>query len=1029
LSMKQPHLFIKVLLSLLFLLPALSACCGEDKPVAAKGLQAKTLTWIKNLPVEFLENKGQIRDIKNNPAPYVLFKGEAPGVDLYVTETGLSYVFLNYEEDEEKEEKHGEKNGSSENRGENEKIRFERVDMLLSGASIKKENIVKEDTGAAYYNYLAGSVAQSFFHVKKYRKVTIREVYPGIDWVLYSSEKTGFKYDFIVHPGADVKQIRWTCVSRKKLKLDEQGNLVLKTRSGHLKEYSPYSYFLDNQQKQVESRFVLLSSSRKKGLYYTEVGFAFPSQVAVNGSQTLIIDPQILWATFFGGVGMEGTFALDCDKNGDIYACGYGGGIGLGFPLLSTGTYFNNSGYSDYIIKFSNNGVLLWSTFFASGSTVKDLSTDANNNLYITGNYYGANFPALSAGGYYQNTINGPTDAYITKFDSFGNIVWSTLYGGSSYEGGVSVATDQSGDVYITGYTHSTDFPLQNAGTYFEPLLNGPPGGFVGLPITSFIVKFDGGGNRLWATYVSGVTRQTVTTDLAGNVYLTGSTFFLTPASNTFVTVMNPGNGAYFQGATASEFDAVILKFDNAGNQLWGTYYGGTASDQCYGAVCDQAGNLFTMGTTASSNLPLQNAGTFFQPTLASALEDIYLTKFDPFGGLQWATYLGGSRVESVGISIDNFDNLSIDTCGNLFVGFNTESRNLVMQPPCDGGYFKNVLDTSVNPNNFSVYLARFSNSGSLLWSSYLGGDSWSFRTSLASDRFGNTFVTGEWGGNVVNPFSYPIVSPSAASYTSIGGGGDDLYFVKIKNTPPVPVSFSYSTYCTNNQPQMPTTGPGFSNGGLFSSTPGLSLNPQNGQVVPAASIPGIYTVNYVNQGCSCAGTPAPILGSATVSILQGPLLNVSGRISVCVGETVIYTASGANSYSWNTGATTPTVVFSPAFQGLALYSVSGSMGNLCTDIKTFTVYVSKCLSFEETVMSAAGLSVYPNPNIGEFVISSVSDVEAVLVNELGEEIRKIWLSGSNDRTVRLQGLAKGVYFLKGKNGPEGSGFKIVVTE
>jgi len=405
----------------------------EDKPKETS--LEKSSDWLKNQTVEFLENKGQLMNTDNKPATNVLFKAEAPGLDLYITTTGLSYVFLKYEEEKHK----GKRKREEKKRGREEderKVTYERLDLNLVGATILSENILKEDTGMAYFNFLLAK-DKVFNHVKKYRKITIKNVYSGIDWVLYNSSSNGFKYDFIVHPGADPKDIQLVYKSKRGLSIDANGNLLIETSFGTIEEKAPYSYIKESE-KNIESKFKLISSQKKSGMYETCLGFDFNGKD--YSSSTLIIDPQLVWSTFYGGTSYEGTLCIDTDPSGNVFLCGYLGSTN--FPLLSMGTYFQSTAgsYSGFLVKFNNSGTLLWSTFFGPASETY-LATDNLGNVYVCGSTFSTAFPTVNNNTYFQSSMSGGSDAFISKFDNLGNYVWGTYYGGSSSEEAASGAS------------------------------------------------------------------------------------------------------------------------------------------------------------------------------------------------------------------------------------------------------------------------------------------------------------------------------------------------------------------------------------------------------------------------------------------------------------------------------------------------------------------------------------------------------------------------------------------------------------
>jgi hypothetical protein len=986
--------------SLYSLIPRQQKPFYGDKSKKAKTTK-QTGNWLKNQPVEFLENKGQIMNSDNKPAKNVFFKAEAPGIDLYITQSGLSYVFTHLIEKEKSEKEIRREKSSGVTEEEKININYERIDLNLVGAQIKKENIIKEDTGIAYYNYLLGPGSQSIYHVKKYKKITIKNIYEGIDWVLYNSTSSGFKYDFIVHPGADAKQIELIYQSKKQLTIDAKGNLHLESATGEIQEKTPYSYIKETELA-VESKFKLISNKKKSGVYENHFGFEISN---FNASQTLVIDPILVWSTFYGGTNFEGTYCTDTDPSGNVFLCGYS--MSTNFPLQTMGTFFQSTATSSgFIVKFNNTGTLLWSTFYGAAQTTY-LATDNAGNLFLCGSASSTLFPSVNANTYFQTTSGGSGDAFIAKFDNLGNCTWATLYGGSSGENASSIATDQSGNVFLVGTTSSTNFPIQNAATYFEPTITGGGSGF--------IVKFDNLGNRLWGTYLKALQSPIICSDQIGNVYLTGGT-------NAVIPLFNPGGTSYYQGPLSSSQDGFVLKFDNNGNQLWGSYYGGSGNDGGTSLATDKFGNVFITGLTTSTNFPVQNAGTYFQGVLTGTMQDVFILKFDNSGTRQWASYIGGSRIDQ---HWEN-DNLTIDTCGNVFLGFTTQSRNLPFVQACDGGMFDNTLDTSVNANNYNVYLARFSNAGNLMWSSFFGGDGNSFRTTLDADRFGNVFFSGEWNG-VTNASTYPLVYPPSPTYTQSFMGFEDLYVAKFTNNL-ANQSFSYTNLCANDTNGLPILAPGFLSGGTFSSSPGLSINPLTGQIITSVSATGNYTVSYNKIPCYCPGASPKSIGTASLSILTAPSISITGKSTICIGEKATYTASGSTSYTWNNGSNATTLSVIPTNTASIIYTLTSRATNGCLAKKTKTITVSKCTGMDEIEVGSTKLFIYPNPSSGEFTITSDRDIRFNLVNEIGQLIKQIELTSKNERKIEIQNLTNGSYFLIDTSSKKANSYKIVVT-
>jgi len=164
--------------------------------------QARQL--MQQQPVQFIENKGQMADDKGNPVPFVLYNTSFGSTNIFITETGLTYVFL---EKIKAKENDGKAEKNEEEMKKPSDFKYSRVDVRLDGGKIDRNNISASQAGETDLNFFYPHCSQGIYGVKEYKKIIIRDVYPGIDWVWYSNEK-GLKYDFIVHPGASPERIK-----------------------------------------------------------------------------------------------------------------------------------------------------------------------------------------------------------------------------------------------------------------------------------------------------------------------------------------------------------------------------------------------------------------------------------------------------------------------------------------------------------------------------------------------------------------------------------------------------------------------------------------------------------------------------------------------------------------------------------------------------------------------------------------------------------------------------------------------------
>lgn len=299
------------------------------------------------------------------------------------------------------------------------------------------------------------------------------------------------------------------------------------------------------------------------------------------------------------------------------------------------------------------------------------IAVDSSGNAYVTGSTQSTNFPVSTNA--LQPNINGSQDAFITKVNFSGEeILYSTYLGGSAADVSQSIALDSSDDMYVAGYTFSTDFPTV-----------APYQGANGGGADAFVAELNAAGSALtFSTYLGGSLDDRaygIALDGSNDVYIVGAT-----SSTNF-----PTNSAY-QPSLAGLSNAFVTKFNAAGSALdYSTYLGGTGSDFGYAIAVTSAGLAFVTGSTNSSDFPTESPiqailGLSNNNLCGSApCADAFITQFNAAGNaLTYSTYLGGNGP-------DFGQAIALDSTGLPYIAGSTSSTNF---PVIWGGNYQSSL-------------------------------------------------------------------------------------------------------------------------------------------------------------------------------------------------------------------------------------------------------------------------------------------------------------------------------------------------
>jgi hypothetical protein len=537
-------------------------------------------------PLAFLKNIGQLTDENNNRRKDIDFKLKVnDNLIVFVSAQGIYYQWMKPLSDSLcKDCTPG-------------------VDIFQMGLELLNANVDVEPEAGEMQDYYeryyvsdlpGGSVAYS------YNKIVYRNVYPHIDWVLYTKDNK-LKYDFVVHRGGNVADIKLKYRNHSSIEL-EDGKLNVFSDVGSISEDKPYSYDPSTKQE-IRSAYVLRDSI---------VSFATDEY-----TDELIIDPTIVWSTYYGGlVADEGRAIAKKGANGlfdYVFVAGRTNSWQniVIHPFLSRhkilpNGMMNDGNFDGFIAAYSPNGRHQWATYFGGGGhdVINGIVYGKSGYLYIAGST--KSDTGIATSGSHRSIAPGSIhtldgwyrDGFIAKFDTTGQLVWGTYYGGERRDEINGLSLDAVENIYIAGSTDS-DTGISTAGT-FKP-------NFSGGDIDAFIAKFNSNGQFIWGTYF-GDDRldeaNAVLPDNRGSIYVAGSTKddtcgnadpnkrYLIASPGAYqvepANVIYPGCPHITTAGVVPLYDGFFAKFDaNTGMRLWGTYLGGVSNDYAHSIAFD----------------------------------------------------------------------------------------------------------------------------------------------------------------------------------------------------------------------------------------------------------------------------------------------------------------------------------------------------------------------------------------------------------------------------------------------------------
>jgi hypothetical protein len=524
----------------------------------------------------------------------------------------------------------------------------------------------------------------------QFARVRYQELYPGVDLVFYGKEEQ-LEYDIIVAPGANAGKIRLAFDGQSGLTLAADGDLVIGAGSAEMRLHRPVVYQLDaDRHIPVAGRFVLHGSEAR-----FELG-------RYDARKPVVIDPALTYSTYLAGNYFDYPAAIAVTTGGSLVGAAIIAGetYSSTFPV-TTGTYQQSCTISSvtglcsgdaFVAELNLDGTqLVYSTFLGGSDSdgATGVAVDSGGNAYIVGTTYSPDFPTTS--GAYQTSCTacaaGGSNIFAAKISPSGaSLLYSTYLGGNTQDAASGIAIDSTGDIYLTGYSESPNYPTTPSGvlttcplssgtcdpeavfTKLNPALSGAAGlvystfipgvsygaavatdstgiAYIGatqdtiLPMGGVVAKIDstkqGSASLLYSTSLAGVSISGIGVNSSEVAYITGITSgfgFKAP------------KGGY-QTATKGTTDAYVASLSSAGVLTNATYLGGTdtsGSQTGIGIAVATSGNVYVLGQTQAPDFPVLDPVENELNFTGTATFDAFVAELNPaLSKLTYSTYLG----------------------------------------------------------------------------------------------------------------------------------------------------------------------------------------------------------------------------------------------------------------------------------------------------------------------------------------------------------------------------------------------------
>jgi hypothetical protein len=685
-----------------------------------------------------------------------------------------------------------------------------------SNPDVRIESFGAAETTVSYF--LGNDPEQWQPDVPVWSGVRYVDLYPGVDLVLGGSDGA---WRFEAAPGATTGQVRIQVGGANVVALD--GSTLQLAASGKLYSVTlpaaSLAYYIAGLSLQGDPLVVTV-----------------PPALHVSQSAQPDDNPaDLLYSTFLGGSGRDYGSGIVVNSVGSAYVVGY---VWWSSDFPATPGAFDptlNGDYDAFVVKLDPAGsTLTYATFL--GGTSEDIgygiAVDDTGSAFVVGRTWSSNFPTSL--GAFDATHNGNYDAFVVKLNPLGSALdYATYLGGGVADICSTIAIDELGNAFVTGYSDSTDFPTTPAA------LNPNHSGW----FDAFVVKLNpDGGGLAYSTFLGGIDYDygiSIDLDNVGQIFVTGHT-----SSDDFPTTP----GAFGTSRNGSS-DAFVAKLSTTGSVLvYSSFLGGSGGEEGSGIAVDETGNAFVTGWTSSSDFPTTPGA--FDTGFNGGYGDAFVAKLNSGGSdLLYATFLGGDDGEGGA-------DIAIDTAGSTYVLGTTTSSDFPTTPGAFGttlNYPEDAFVVKLNPVGSDLSYATF-----------IGGSHYDYGDGgIAVSSAGSAYVTGHTGSS-----DFPI---TAGAFDTNFNGDLDAFVTRLD-------AYDPNVVAPIEQPRP---------GAWISGTVTL-----RGFALDWGSVtgPGVDAVRLYADGLTGAGT---LIGNATYGLARPGLAPVYGAAFVHSGWELSWDTTG----------------------------------------------------------------------------------------------------------------------------------------